>query len=234
MQIDVLAFGAHPDDIEIACCGLLIKLKHQGYRTGIIDLTRGELGTRGSAEIRLQEAKKAAEILNLDLRENAGLTDGDIQVDTQSKKVIIDIIRKYRPKIVLCPYWDDRHPDHIYASRLVSTSFFYSGLAKLKSEFEAYRPQGIIYYFQHEVAKPSFIVDISDEFGLKIDAIKAYNSQFYDKNSDEPETYISRPEFLNSITDRAKYFGFQIDVEYGEPFLVKSAVKINNIVEIFT
>ena len=234
MQIDVLAFGAHPDDIELTCSGLLIKLKIQGYSIGIVDLTHGELGTRGNAETRTEEAKKAAEILKLDLRENAGLKDGDIRVDNDSKKIIIEIIRKYRPKIVLCPYWEDRHPDHINASKLVGASFFYSGLAKEKTEFEAYRPESIIYYFQHEIAKPSFIVDISKEFETKINAVKTYSSQFYEKDSKEPKTFISSPEFLESVTNKAKYFGFQIGVEYGEPFLVKSAIKINNIMEIFT
>jgi len=234
MQIDVLAFGAHPDDIELSCSGLLLKLKAQGHSIGIIDLTGGELGTRGDFEIRKEEAKKASEILNLDVRENAALKDGDIKTDDASKKIIIEIIRKYRPKIVLCPYWEDRHPDHEYASKLVEVSFFYSGLEKIKTKYEAFRPQSIIYYFQHEMAKPSFIVDISNEYETKLNAIRAYNTQFYEKDSKEPETYISSPQFLESVTNKAKYFGFQIGVDYGEPFLVKSAIKINNIMDIFS
>lgn len=234
MQIDVLAFGAHPDDIELACSGLLLKLKSQGNKIGVIDLTRGELGTRGTAEIRAKEASSAAKILDLDVRENAGLNDGNIRIDKQGRMVIIKYIRKYHPKIILCPYWDDRHPDHMNASKLVSDSFFYSGLSRIKTELNAYRPESLIYYFQHEVAKPSFIVDISNEFETKLKAIRAYSSQFYEENSTEPETFISRPEFLESVMNKAKYFGFQIGVEYGEPFLVKSAIKINNIMEIFT
>lgn len=234
MPIDVLAFGAHPDDVEIFCSGLLIKLKSQGFSIGIIDLTLSELSTRGSVELRAKEAQEATKTLNLDLRENAGLKDGDIKVDSSSKKCIIEFIRKHRPKIVLTPYWEDRHPDHVYTSRLVSASFFYSGLAKVKTEYEAYRPKNLIYYFHHEVAKPSFIVDISKEFETKFKAINAYKSQFFNPASNEPETYISNPKFIESIKNRAKYFGFQIGVEYGEPFFVKSAIKIDNIIEIFT
>ncbi|KAA3617767.1 MAG: bacillithiol biosynthesis deacetylase BshB1 [Calditrichaeota bacterium] len=233
MQIDVLAFGAHPDDVELFCSGLLIKLKSQGHSIGVIDLTRGELSTRGTVELRSKEAQEASTILNLDIRENAGLSDGDIIVDLESKKQVIEIIRKYRPKIVLAPYWEDRHPDHISASQLVSASFFYSGLTKIKTEYEAYRPNNLIYYFHHEVAKPSFIVDISTEFKNKLQAVNAYKSQFFNSSSDEPETYISSPEFIESVKNRAKYFGFQIGVEYGEPFFVKSAIKLDNIIEIF-
>ena len=234
MQIDALAFGAHPDDIELSCSGLLLKLKKQGYSVGIVDLTRGELGTRGSAEIRAAEAKEASHILDLNIRENALLNDGNITIDDSSKKVVIEIIRKYRPKVVFCPYWDDRHPDHVATSKLVDISFFYSGLSKIATEHAHYRPESLIYYFQHTVVQPTFIVDISDEFETKLKAIKAFKSQFYEKESSEPQTYISRPEFLESVTNKAKYFGFQIGVDYGEPFLVKSAIKINNIMDVFS
>ncbi len=233
MQIDVLAFGAHPDDVELFCGGLLLKLKKQEYTTGIIDLTRGELGSRGTAEIRAIEANEAGIILNLDIRDNMNFKDGDISVNSESKRKVIDIIRKYRPKIILIPYWEDRHPDHVNASRLVSAACFYSGLTKIDADGEPHRPKTMIYYFHHEIARPSFIVDISNEFNEKITAIQAHKSQFHNPESKEPETYISRPEFLDSIKNRAKYFGFQIGVEYGEPFLVKSAIKINNIMDVF-
>jgi len=233
MQVDVLAFGAHPDDVEIFCSGTLIKLKNQGYSVGIIDLTKAELSTRGTVELRAEEAKKAGEILKLDLRENAALNDGDICLDANSKQTIINIIRKYRPQIVFAPYWEDRHPDHIKTSHLISESFFLSGLSKIKTAYPEFRPKQIIYFFHHEVIKPSFIVDISDEFKTKMESIKAYKSQFFNKESEEKETYISRPQFIESISTRAKYFGFQIGVEFGEPFFVKSAIKIDNIFGIF-
>lgn len=233
MQLDVLAFGAHPDDVELFCAGLLIKLKAQGKSIGIIDLTRGEMGTRGTPELRKQEALAAKEILKLDVRENAGLPDGNIQADSASKKIVINYIRQYRPEIVLAPFWEDRHPDHVYASRLVSACFFYSGLTRMKTDFEAYRPKSLIHYFQHEVSKPSFIVDISREYDKKLSAIQAYKSQFYNPDEKGPATFISRPEFMESIENRAKYFGFQIGAEYGEPYFVKSAIRIDNIFDIF-
>lgn len=233
MQVDVLAFAAHPDDIELACSGLLLKLKSAGYATGIIDLTRGELGTRGSAEIRKQEAAAASAILDLKVRENAGLKDGDIQVNSENKIIVIEKIRRFKPNIVLCPYWDDRHPDHENASRLVQEACFLAGLPKIKTKTEAHRPKAVIFYFQHKAVSPSFIVDISPHFASKMKAIHAYKSQFFSKSSDEPETYISSANFLDFIEARAKYFGFQIGVKYGEPFLVKSAIKVDNIVEMF-
>ena len=233
MKLDVLAFGAHPDDVELFCGGLILKLKSQGKSVGIIDLTRGEMGTRGTPEIRLREAANAAEILKLDVRENGNLPDGDLKVDAESKKVVINFIRKYKPEIVISPFWEDRHPDHVYASRLVSASFFYSGLKRVKTDWEEYRPKSLIYYFQHEVGKPSFVADISKEFETKLKAVKSYTSQFFNPKSEEPNTFISQPEFLDSVVTRAKYFGFQIGVEYGEPFFVKSAIKIDNIFDIF-
>lgn len=233
MQVDVLAFAAHPDDIELSCSGLLLKLKSNGYTTGIVDLTRGELGTRGSAEIRARESAEAAKILTLDIRDNAGLEDGNVHVDKASKNVVIEKIRQYKPKIILCPYWDDRHPDHENASQLVQEAGFLAGLTKIKTKSDAYRPKTIIFYFQHKVASLSFIVDISEQFETKMKAVKAYKSQFYDKKSAEPETLISRSNFLDYIEARAIYFGHQIGVKYGEPFLVKSAIKVNNIVELF-
>jgi bacillithiol biosynthesis deacetylase BshB1 len=234
MQVDVLAFAAHPDDIELACAGLILKLKSQGYKTGIIDLTRGELGTRGDVKTREKEAGESSRILGLDIRENAGLADGNICSDQKSQRMVIGFIRKYKPKLILAPYWRDRHPDHEEASHLVSKAFFYSGLSKIKTDSEAYRPRNIIYYFQHEIFEPSFIVDISEEFETKLKAIKAFKSQFYMENSKEPETYISKPEFLDSVTTKAKYFGHRIGVKYGEPFLVKSKIKVTNIVKLFT
>lgn len=233
MHVDVLAFAAHPDDIELACSGLLVKLKTDGYTVGVVDLTQGEMGTRGSKEIRKQEAAEAAKILNLDIRDNAGLEDSDIKADKKSKHIVIDKIRLYKPKIILCPYWDDRHPDHENASVLVQEASFLAGLSKIETKEDAHRPKTIIFYFQHKVVSPSFIVDISNEFETKMKAVKAYKSQFYDENSKEQETLISSSSFLEFIEARAKYFGHRIGAQYAEPFLVKSAIKVNNIVEMF-
>jgi len=231
--MDVLVFAPHPDDAELFCAGTILKLKKQGARVGLIDLTRGELGTRGTPDLRQLEAEEAGRILGVDLRANAHLPDGNISTDSASKRTVIEFIRRYRPKIVLAPYWEDRHPDHVNASHLLTSAFFYSGVAKVETGQEAYRPQSLIYYFQHEVSRPSFVVDVSDEFDQKLMAIKSYKSQFHDPASKEIETYISRPEFLDSVETRAKYFGFQIGVRYGEPFYIKSTLKIDNLQQIF-
>lgn len=234
MHVDVLAFAAHPDDIELACSGLILKLISQGYSAGIIDLTKGELGSRGNSEIRAKEADESAKILGINFRNNLGLEDGNIIVNKENQFLVIECIRKYRPKIILAPYWEDRHPDHVNASLLVDKSFFLSGLTKIVSEHDAYRPKNVIYYFQHHVSEPSFIVDISEQFDEKIKAIRAFKSQFYLEGSKEPQTHISTPEFFESIETKARYFGYRIGAKYAEPFLVKSAIKVNNIIEMFS
>lgn len=232
-KLDVLAFAAHPDDVELFCAGLLIKLKKQGYATGIVDLTRGELSTRGTIDTRAKETAEASRILALDIRENAGMDDGNITIDKASKVTVIEYIRKYRPQIVLAPYWQDRHPDHIATSNLVTEACFYSGVAKIKTESTVFRPKTVIYYFHHRVENPSFIVNIDAEFDEKVKAIQAYKSQFYNPDSKEAATYISTPQFMESVKNRAGYFGFQIGAKYGEPYYVKTALKVDNIIEMF-
>lgn len=233
MELDILALGTHPDDVELFCGGTIIKMVRQGHKLGIIDLTEGELSTRGNVETRKKELQQAAKILKIKIRENLKLTDGNLVNSADHRLQIIERIRKFRPRIVLIPYWADRHPDHENASKLLSESCFYSGLSKIKSTFPEFRPQYIIYYFHHWVEKPTFIVDISEEFAKKMEAIKAYKSQFYDPGSKEPQTYISDKSFLKSIETRARYFGYQIGVDFGEPFLVKSVLKIDNLLNIF-
>ncbi len=230
MQTDVLAFGPHPDDVELFCGGLLLKLKKQGYRTAIVDMTCGESGTRGTAETRAAEAEAAALILGTERRLNLEIPDGAISEDREQMIKVVEIIRRLRPGIVLAPYGEDRHPDHVHASRLVSEAVFFSGVAKWHPGTEPWRPEQVIYYFMHHVAeRPSLIVDISTEMEDKLKAVRAHKSQFYDPDSGEPETYISSPAFLESVKTRAAYFGFKIGVEYGEPFFVKSPLRIDNI-----
>jgi len=230
--LNVLAFGAHPDDVELFCAGTLIKMSRQGHKTAIADLTAGELGSRGNAETRKKEAEEAARLLGLSFRENLGLRDGHVADDEASRKLVVEAIRRHKPQIVLAPFNLDRHPDHEAASRLVTSAHFFSGVHGYKTESPAYRPPALVYYFHHHVEKPSFIIDISDCFEAKMQAIRAYKSQFHDPQSKEPQTYISRPEFLQSVEIRARHFGFQIGVEYAEPFFVKSAIKIDNLLHI--
>ena len=231
-KIDCLAFGAHPDDVELFSSGLLIKLQKQGFSTGIIDLTQGELSTNGTMQIRQEETKKATEVLKISVRNNLLFEDGNIENTKQNRLEIINYLRNYKPDIVLQPYWDDRHPDHIAASRIISDACYYSGLKKIETEHEAFRPKTILYYMMHNTFAPSFIVDISNEMETKINAIKCYESQF--KKLDNNNTYINQPEFFDSIVNRAKFYGYEIKKEFGEPYYYNGILGINNIMEFFS
>ncbi len=231
MNLDVLVFAAHPDDAELAMGGTIAKLTKNDLKVGIIDLTRGELGTRGTVEIRQKEAFLAAGILKASVRENLEIPDGNIERKKENLIKVVMSIRKYRPKIIFAPYFNDRHPDHIYTSRLVKEAMFATGLSKIKT-FDRevgqnhYRPRKLYYYMQTYQFEPSFIVDISDCFETKMKAVQCYQSQFHNPRSKEPETFISRPEFISYIESRAQVYGFQIDKRYGEPFFCEEKVEL--------
>jgi N-acetylglucosamine malate deacetylase 1 len=232
MNIDVLVFAAHPDDAELSMGGTIAKLSKNGYKVGIIDITRGELGTRGTAETRQKEAFQAAIILKAALRENLSIPDGNIQRNKENLLKIIMVLRRYRPKIIFAPYFNDRHPDHIDASKLVKEAVFTSGLSKIKTfdrevAQENYRPGKLFYYMQTYTFEPSFVVDITDCFETKMKCVKAYETQFFDPKSKEPETFISRPEFLRYIESRAMFYGFQIGRHYGEAFFCEEKIELN-------
>jgi bacillithiol biosynthesis deacetylase BshB1 len=236
MKLDALAFGAHADDVEMACSGTIIKLGALGYKTGVIPLTRGEMATRGSAEIRAQEFAQSAEIMGLASHKMLDIPDGRIEVTWENKIKIIREIRTYQPRIVFAPYWISRHPDHEKTSHLVREAAYLSGLKKLKTDQESYRPYKVIFYQTRFEFKPSFIVDISDFHAQKMKSILSYKSQFHHKNkakSGEDETLLSRPEFLDRIETRDRQYGTYIGVKYGEPFLVREAIKINDLVDFF-
>jgi bacillithiol biosynthesis deacetylase BshB1 len=236
MQLDVLAFGAHPDDIELTCAGAIIKLGAMGYRTGVIALTRGELGTRGAPEIRAREFEAAGKIMGLSLHKMLDLPDGNIEVTMENKLKVIREIRAYRPRVVLAPYWVVRHPDHGHASDLIREAAFFAGLKKIDTGQEAFRPYKVIYYAERFEFQPSFIVDISEHHEKKIAAIQAYQSQFHNpekrKYGDE-ETNISRPEFLEAIITRDRQYGSYIGVKFGEPFLVREPMRLDDPVAFF-
>jgi len=226
MKLDALFFAAHPDDVELSCGGTVVKFIESGKKVGIIDLTRGEMGTRGSARIREEEARRAARVLKIHVRENLRMPDGNIQLTTENKSRVISVIRKFRPKSIFVPYPSDRHPDHSHASRLVEESAFYSGLVKVRTlekgkSQPAFRPEKVFFYMQAFTFTPTFIVDISKQFGRKMEAIHCYSSQFYDPESEEPETFISDKKFLDYIETRARHYGFSIGKEYGEPFYAR-------------
>lgn len=234
MQLNVLVFAAHPDDAELSMGGTIAHLSKSGLKVGVIDLSKGELGSRGNAEIRKNEAKAASEILNLACRENLGLKDGHLKFSEEYLKIIISRIRKYKPQILFAPYWNDRHPDHTGTSQLVKEAFFFSGLTKVVTEENnkiqpPFRPRKLFYYMQTYEFVPSFIVDISQTFEDKMKSIRAYDTQFYNPNSNEPETFISQSNFLKYIEARARYFGFKIGKDYGEAFLCEEEIELDLI-----
>lgn len=234
MKLDILAFGAHPDDVELGCSGTIAKEVSLGKKVGIIDLTRGELGTRGSVEIRDQEAALAAEILGISVRENLNMRDGFFVNDEAHQLEIIKRIRKYQPEIVICNAIEDRHIDHGKGSKLVSDACFLSGLRKIETEHEGvqqevWRPKVVYHYIQWKNIEPDFVVDISEFMDVKTKSILAYASQFYSENSNEPITPIATKNFLQSIHYRTQDFGRLIGVDYAEGFTTERYVAVKSL-----
>ena len=234
MKLDILAFGAHPDDVELGCGGTIAKEISLGRKVGIIDLTGGELGTRGSAEIRAVEAAKAAKILGVVVRENLWMDDGFFVNDQASQIEVIEMIRKYRPEIVLCNAVEDRHIDHGRGSKLVSDACFLSGLQKIKTymndEQQAHwRPKVVYHYLQWNDAKPDFVVDITGFNDIRLQAILAYDSQFYNANSTAVETPIATKNFLDSLSYRTANFGRLIGTDHAEGFTTERVLAIDNL-----
>lgn len=234
MKLDILAFGAHPDDVELGCAGTIAKEISLGKKVGIVDLTRGELGTRGSADIRDEEAAKSAEILGVSVRENLRMRDGFFINDEAHQIKIIGMIRKYRPDIVLCNAVDDRHIDHPKGSQLVSDACFLSGLRRIETEDdgtpqEAWRPKHVYHYIQWKNLIPDFVVDITGFTDIKQRAILAYSSQFYDPTTNEPETPIATKNFLDSLHYRTQDLGRLIGTDHAEGFLTERHVAVNSL-----
>lgn len=224
MKVDILAFGVHPDDVELGCSGTLIASAAAGKKVAVVDLTRGELGTRGTIETRKAEAADAAKVMCLSARENLAMADGFFQNDETNVRKVITAIRKYRPEIVLCNAPEDRHPDHGRSSKLVSDAAYLSGLRKIETYLDSmaqkhWRPAYVFHYIQDRYLKPDFVFDISDHFEKKIKSILCYSTQFNTLDTSEPETYISNPDFLETIKGRALMFGKRIGVKYAEGYL---------------
>ena len=219
MKLDILVMAAHPDDAELSCAGTILKHIAAGKKVGIVDFTRGELGTRGTPEIRLQESADATKILGLHARENLGIRDGFFRNDEETQLKLIEVIRKYQPDIVLANALEDRHPDHGKGAQLAIDTCFLSGLRQIKTgDLPAWRPAQVYHYIQDRYLEPDFVVDISSQWDQKEAAIRAFKSQFFDPNSAEPASYISSPDFLNFIQARAMEMGHKIGVKYGEGF----------------
>jgi N-acetylglucosamine malate deacetylase 1 len=234
----ILAFGAHPDDVELSCAGTLVKHVRLGLACGVVDLTRGELGTRGNAEQREHEAANAAAILGLQVRENLNMRDGFFTNDEEHRIKIIKAIRQYKPEIVLCNAVDDRHPDHARGAQLVRDAAFLAGLRKIGTldqhgqQQEAHRPRRVLHYIQDKDLKPDLLVDITEFFPTKWKAIQAFKSQFHDEHSDEPPTYISTPEFLEGLKGRHLLWGKRIGVRYAEGFTMETPPGLSDLKEL--
>lgn len=237
MQLDILAFGAHPDDVELGCAGTLAKEIAAGKKVGIVDLTRGELGTRGSAEIRDREAADAAKILGVSVRENLNMRDGFFVNDEEHQLAVIRMIRKYRPEIVICNAVDDRHIDHGKGSKLVSDACFLSGLRRIETEYdgkiqEAWRPKVVYHFIQWKNLRPDVVVDITGFTDIKQEAILAYGSQFYNPDAKEPVTPIATKNFLDSLHYRSQDLGRLIGTEHGEGFTVERYVAVRRLTDL--
>jgi bacillithiol biosynthesis deacetylase BshB1 len=236
MKLDILAIAVHPDDVELGCAGTLLMEKKNGKKTGVVDLTRGELGTRGTPELRGKEAAAAADLMQLDVRENLGMADGFFRNDQEHQMTLIRAIRKYRPEIVLANALTDRHPDHGRAGHLIADACFLSGLRKVETAGadgkpqEHWRPKYIFHFIQDRYFHPSFVYDITPVFERKLQAIRAYASQFHstEYQKDEPQTYISTPEFLDSIIGRHQMFGKMIGVPYAEGFITEKTIGVKD------
>jgi bacillithiol biosynthesis deacetylase BshB1 len=228
LKLDALFFAAHPDDAELCCGGTIAWLVKSGKKTGIVDLTKGELGTRGSKQTREKEASKAGKVLGLSVRENLGIPDGNIVNNAKNRLKVISVIRKYKPEIIFFPHFHDRHPDHRNTHILVKESAFYSGLSKIKTRgLHQHRPKRNFYYMQTYTFEPNLIVDITDTFKIKMNAIACYSSQFYNPGIKGPETFISSKKYIDYISARSEFYGFQIGTKYGEAFYTEEKIKIS-------
>ncbi len=237
MKLDILVLSAHPDDAELGCGGTMIQAASRGQQVGVIDFTRGELGTRGSVETRENEAHRAAEIMGLAVRENLNFRDGFFSHDEDHQLSLIRMIRKYQPDIVLASAPEDRHPDHPRASKLIVESCFLSGLVKINTTHEdqaqaPWRPKALYHYIQSILLKPDFVVDVSDHWESKMAAIAAYQSQFFNGDNKEPQTYISNPQFLKMVEARGVEFGHSIGTTYGEGFITDRNLGVKDLFDL--
>jgi len=233
MKLDILAFGVHPDDVELGCSGTLMAAMAEGKTVGIVDLTGGELGTRGNAEIRKTEAARAAAIMGIIIRENLGMADGFFQNDEANQRKLIEVIRKYQPGIVLANAFEDRHPDHARSAKMVADAVFLSGLRKIETYTDGqlqpiWKPAYVFHYIQDRFIPPSFVVDITAYMDKKIEAVLAYSTQFYNPDLDEPQTYISSAQFLETVKARALMLGKRVGVAYAEGYFTEKTLGVKS------
>ena len=228
-KVDYLFFGAHPDDAEIGCGGTMLESVANGRKIALVDLTRGEMGTRGTAETRLRESLAAARVHRAMFRNQLDLGEGNLRTGREEENEVVSVIRKHRPSIVFAPFPDDRHPDHTRAGRLVTEAGFYAGLAKIETGQAPHRPQAVVYYMQNYTQQPSFVVDTSAYQKKKMEALRCYKSQFYNPKSKERMTFIAKKSFIDMIEARARHFGAMIGAEFGEGFVTKQPPRVADV-----
>ena len=231
-KVDVMAFGAHPDDIELGCGGTLIKLVDLGHSVVLVDMVQGEMGTRGTVETRRAEAAAAAKIIGAVARENLKLEDGNIRADEEAKRRVVEVVRKHRPRLVFIPYYKDRHPDHYHASQVAYEGIFLAGLAQYEPGQESYRPLRVLYYMGWYEFEPTFIVDISAQFDQKMDAIYAFSTQFKPGDSFYEQTRLTSRQYNWALVHRMAYYGSLIGKQYGEGFLIRGRMEVENPLEV--
>lgn len=231
-KVDVMAFGAHPDDIELGCGGTLIKLVDLGHSVVLVDMVQGEMGTRGTVETRRAEAAAAAKIIGAVARENLKLEDGNIRADEEAKRRVVEVVRKHRPRLAFIPYYKDRHPDHYHASQVAYEGIFLAGLAQYETGQESYRPLRVLYYMDWYEFEPTFIVDISAQFDQKMDAIYAFSTQFKPGDSFYEQTRLTSRQYNWALVHRMAYYGSLIGKQYGEGFLIRGRMEVENPLEV--
>jgi bacillithiol biosynthesis deacetylase BshB1 len=231
-DVDVMAFGAHPDDIELGCGGTLIKLVDTGHTVVMVDMVRGELSTRGTLETRKAEAARAAVIIGATARENLALQDGNVHTSAESKRKVAEVVRKYRPHMVLIPYYQDRHPDHYHTSEVVYEGTYLAGLVRYETGQPSYRPEKVAYYMHWYEFEPTFVVDITAQFERKMEAIYAYSTQFTPDDPSYEQTVLTSPAYHQMIAHRMGYYGSLVRVQYGEGFLVRGRIKVENPLDV--
>ena len=234
MKLDILAFGVHPDDVELGCSGTVMNAIAEGKKVGIVDLTQGELGTRGTIQTRYEEAAIAAKIMGVEIRENLKMSDGFFRNDKKHIRQVIHVIRKYQPEIILCNAPEDRHPDHGRSSKLIEEASFLCGLRKIETKEDGkmqlpWRPTYVFHYIQDRFLQPSFVVDITENFDRKMESILAYKTQFNSPSTDEPQTYISTPQFIETVKARALMLGKRIGVQYAEGFISEKVLGVRTL-----
>lgn len=233
-HVDIIFFGAHADDLELSCAASIAKFVKGGESVGMVELTKGEMGTRGTPQVRKREADAACHILGAAFRQQLDCGDGGLRTGRDEELQVIEILRRWKPSVIFAPWPDERHPDHARTGRLVTDAWFYAGLRRLKTDDHAHRPQAVLYYLQNYMVPPSFVIDVTDTWATKMKAIGQFKSQFFNEKSEEPETFVSKRGFLEMIEARGRHFGALIGAAYGEAYVTKQPPRIDDVIAAYS